>query len=90
MIGGREIEILHILNMIKKEKGLDFVFQNVLELEDEKNFFVTDSVEMKGLLENVLGMKFIDNVARRKGLIMRKQIVPLLKEKLEASALSPC
>lgn len=80
----REMEILQILNTIKKEKGLDYVFQSTLELEDEKNFFVAENAEMKKLLEKVLGIEFAYNVATRKGLIMRKQIVPLLKAELEA------
>lgn len=79
----RELEILQILNTIKEERDLDSIFQSTLELEDEKNFFVTDDDEMKKLLGKVLGIEFAYNIAIREGLIMRKQIVPLLKAELE-------
>jgi hypothetical protein len=39
---------------------------------------------MQGLLEKVLGIEFVSHVAMREGLIMRKQIVPLLKTELES------
>ena len=45
---------------------------------------MTDNAEAKELLEKVLAMKFNGNVAMREGLIMRKQIVPLLKAELES------
>lgn len=87
LVTEREMEILRTLNTIREEKGLDFIFQSTLELDDEKNFFVTDDAETKKLLEKVLGMKFDGNVATREGLIMRKQIVPLLKAELEGEPL---
>ncbi len=62
---------------------LDYIFQNTIELEEDKNFFVTDDEATQQLLEKVLGVTFVGNVAKRPGLIMRKQIVPLLKEELE-------
>ena len=83
LVTERELEILQILNTIKEERDLDSIFQSTLELEDEKNFFVTDDDEMKKLLEKALGIEFAYNIAIREGLIMRKQIVPLLKAELE-------
>lgn len=90
MIGAKKLveergdEILKILEEIRQEKGLDFIFQSTLELEEDKNFFVCENTEIKELLEKVLGMEFNGNVAVREGLIMRKQIVPLLKAELES------
>lgn len=84
LVKEREVEILQILNTIKEERGLDYIFQSTLELGDEKNFFVAENAEMKKLLEKVLGIEFVGNLATREGLIMRKQIVPLLKTELEA------
>lgn len=83
LVTERELEILQILNTIKEERDLDSIFQSTFELEDEKNFFVTDDDEMKKLLEKALGIEFAYNIAIREGLIMRKQIVPLLKAELE-------
>lgn len=83
LIEEREAEILQILNRLKNEMGLDFVFQNTIELDDAKNFFVSDDTPTKTLLEKILNVQFSGNVAERPNLIMRKQIVPLLKEELE-------
>lgn len=89
MIGARNLldersdEIIQVLERMKKEMKLDFVFQNTIELEEGKNFFVTQDAGTRKLLEEVLDIKFIGAIAERDNLIMRKQIVPLLKEELE-------
>lgn len=76
-------EIVQILEKIKKEMSLDYIFQNTIELEEAKNFFITQDIETQKLLEKVLNVKFVDFVAEKPNLIMRKQIVPLLKNELE-------
>ena len=63
--------------------GLDLIFQNTVELEDNKNFFVAHDADTKKLLEKALNVKFINSVAERLGLILRKQIVPLLMQELQ-------
>ena len=83
LIEERKIEIIKILNEIKKEKSLDIVFLNLLELKDAKTFLVADDENTKELVEKILSVKFAGQVAERSGLIMRKQIIPLLKEELE-------
>lgn len=82
LIKERGEEIIQILEKIKAEMNLDFIFQNTIELEDCKNFFVADN-QTQSLLEKVLNIKFDGFVAEKPNLIMRKQIVPLLKEELE-------
>lgn len=89
MIGAKKLvdersgEIVQILDKIKKEMNLDYIFQNTIELKGAKNFFVTQDAETQKLLEKVLNVKFDGVVAERPNLIMRKQIVPLLKEELK-------
>jgi manganese-dependent inorganic pyrophosphatase len=83
LVTDREGEIIEILNKIKKENNLDYIFQTTIDLEECKNFFVSDDDELKKLLEKILEVKFVGNMAERLSLIMRKQIVPLLKEELE-------
>lgn len=83
LVTDREGEIIEILNNIKKENNLDYIFQTTIDLEECKNFFVTDDGAVQNLLEKILGIKFSGNVAERPNLIMRKQIVPLLKDELE-------
>lgn len=89
MIGAKKLvderggEIVQVLEKIKMEMNLDFIFQNTIELEDTKNFFVTSDTQTKELLEKVLNVRFSGISAERSQLIMRKQIVPLLRQGLE-------
>ncbi|MDD2681056.1 MAG: DHH family phosphoesterase [Patescibacteria group bacterium] len=83
LIKHRADEIVATLHKIKEKMGLDLIFQNILELELMKNYFVAEDNQIKTLLEEILEVKFDEAVAKRDQLIMRKQIVPLLKAKLE-------
>ena len=89
MIGAKKLieergnNIIQTLEKLKKEMNLDFVLQNTIELEDCKNFFVTNNTKTKELLEKVFGVQFSGISAENSQLIMRKQIVPLLKQELE-------
>jgi len=89
MIGAKELikerlnEIIEILEETKKEMKFGLIFQNIIDLEECKNYFVAYDNETKKLLEKILGISFYGNIAEKNSLIMRKQIVPLLKEELE-------
>ncbi len=83
LIRERGKEIITILNKIKAELNLDCIFQNTIDLEKLNNFIVTNDDLAKNILENALGIKFSGTVAIKDQLIMRKQIVPLIKEELE-------
>lgn len=83
LVDKRSGEIVEVLEKIKMEMNLDFIFQNTIELEDTKNFFVTSDTKTKELLEKVLNVRFSGISAEKSQLIMRKQIVPLLKQELE-------
>ena len=83
LIKERLNEIIEILDNIKKDMELDVIFLNTIELEECKNFFITNNIETQKLLEKILSIKFNGSVAEKNNLIMRKQIVPLLKEELE-------
>jgi len=83
LVRDRGEEIIVALNKIKTDLNLDFVFQNIIELELGKNYLVADDDKIKAILAKVLGLKFNGIVAQRDKLIMRKQIIPLIKEELE-------
>ncbi len=83
LVKNRGEEVINILNRIKRELNLDLIFLNLIELEKEKNYFVTDDKKVKIILEKVLRLNFNGIFALRDNLIMRKQIVPLIKEELE-------
>ncbi|MDQ7814352.1 MAG: DHH family phosphoesterase [Patescibacteria group bacterium] len=83
LINERYEEILQSLEKIKTDINLDFIFLNLIELENARNYFVTHEEGTKMLLEKVLSVRFAGNVAERPDVIMRKQIVPLLKAAFE-------
>lgn len=83
LIKERIEEIIKVLEKIKQDMGLDYIFQNTIELELECSYFISPDSKTQRLLEKVLDIKFNETVAKGPNLIMRKQIVPLIKEELE-------
>ncbi len=77
-------EIINILKKIKKEKTLDYIFLNGLDLEGAGNTFVAPDQADRKLLETVLNLKFDDSLAVYDRLIMRKEITPLIQTAVEA------
>lgn len=86
MIGGKELaesrknEIITELKKIMVDQNLNFVFLTIIDLEANQNIIVAPTKEIEKILSKVLNIEFIDQIAVRPGLIMRKEIVPLLKE----------
>lgn len=93
IVGARELvevrkdEIFAILAGIKAKLALDKIFLSIIDLTQGFNVFISADVEVQELLHDVLDAEFNENIAFRKGFIMRKEIVPLLKQKLEGSVL---
>lgn len=91
MIGAKKLmderkeEAVKILNALKKEKQWDMVFQSTIDLEESKNYLLTDDPKMQQLLEKALNVTFNGMIAERKDVLMRKQIIPLLIDALEYS-----
>ncbi|EKD32738.1 MAG: hypothetical protein ACD_76C00156G0005 [uncultured bacterium] len=83
LIDDRGGEIIQVLEQIKAAENLDLVFINAIELEAGKNYFVATDAQTKKLLEKVLNIKFSGAVAERPGVLMRKEILPLIKKELE-------
>lgn len=88
MIGGKKLAeenkdlISKELNKIAKEKGLDVTFLSIVDLEANQNVFVVPSRTAEDLLEKIFNIETRDKIAIRPGFIMRKEITPLIKEKL--------
>lgn len=88
MIGGRQLaekrkdEIVSEIKAIAKELDLDIVFLTIIDLEANQNILVAPNKEIEDFLSEVLKVKFHSQIAIRPGLIMRKEIVPLIKEKI--------
>jgi len=80
LIEARKADILAELAWLTKEHSFKFTFLSIIDLAEKCNYFVTDDREAQEILNKVLGLRFADNVAVRQGLIMRKQIIPMIKE----------
>jgi manganese-dependent inorganic pyrophosphatase len=80
LLNERRNEIVEHLENIKQEMNLDFIFQNTIELENVQNFYVTGDLGTQKILQHLLEIEFINNVAEGTVPLMRKQIVPILKK----------
>jgi len=76
-------EIRKILGEIKKERAQDLIFLTCIDIEKGFNIFVTIDRETEDLISSTLNIKFVNGTTRRKGIIMRKQITPMIKEKMK-------
>jgi manganese-dependent inorganic pyrophosphatase len=79
----RKDEIITEIKKIMKKFNLDIVFLTIIDLEANQNILIAPTKAIEKLLSDVLGVSFQNQIAIRPGLIMRKEIVPLIKEKLE-------
>ncbi len=76
-------QILSVLEELKQEYNLDSAFLTSVDLEKEFNLFVTDDSEAQTVLEKTFNIKFLNNVAKRDDLVLRKEIVPKLESFFE-------
>jgi manganese-dependent inorganic pyrophosphatase len=82
LVSKRRTEILEVLKELKSSLGLAHVFISFLELENPKNYILTDDVFMQEKLSKALDINFVEDVAERSAPLMRKQIIPLLKAEI--------
>lgn len=81
-------EIKNILFEIKQQQTLDYIFLNCIDLEGQGNTFVALNENDENLLNKALNVKFINSVAKGDHIFMRKEIVPLIKEVIDAGMLN--
>jgi inorganic pyrophosphatase/exopolyphosphatase len=79
-------EINDFLNTVSRENGFDHVFLTCVDLEEGENTFVATQTATAKMLSDILGVKFSHNVAQYNKIIMRKEIMPLVKKYLEDRA----
>ncbi len=75
----RKQDILAELAKLKTQHQLDCIVVSILGLDEDVNVFLSADEQAQSMLEKVLDISFTEGVAARPGLIMRKEIVPLLK-----------
>jgi inorganic pyrophosphatase/exopolyphosphatase len=83
LINTRQNEILTILNQLQTQNNLNLIFLSILDIEAKQNHFITTDATVQALLTATLNINFENNHALRQGIIMRKEIIPLLKATME-------
>lgn len=78
----RKDEIVAEIKKIMKELNLDICFLTIIDLEANRNIIVSPNKEIEDILIKVLKVNFKNQIAFKPGLIMRKEIVPLIKDYL--------
>jgi len=76
-------DIIITLERMKDEQQLDAALLTAIDLREGFNIFVTPDAALQSALSKALNVTFENNVARREGLLLRKQLIPLLKSALE-------
>ena len=69
--------------MITSQEGFDYVFLTCIDLQEGFNLFVVFDNETKKLLSEMLNVKFENNMAKKEGIIMRKELFPMIKERIK-------
>ena len=77
-------EIERILRRLRQEKALDYIAITCIDLEKAINMFFAPHLPTQKLLQHVLDVQFVDDIALRDGILMRKEIWPQLKEHLHS------
>ncbi len=78
-------QIQSLLKSIKTTRSLDMIFLTLIDVEKARNFLIAIDQATKDILTKALSVEFVDSIAERDGILMRKQITPLLKETLDKS-----
>lgn len=73
-------ELNSILKNLKEDRKFDFIFLSCIDIESGFNVFLVIDDNSKSLVEDSLSVKFDNNLCKRPGIIMRKEITPKLKD----------
>jgi inorganic pyrophosphatase/exopolyphosphatase len=79
LIETRTSEIFSELKNIAKTRAFDVSFLSILALDENSNYFLTEDTLAQRILSKAFELEFNDGIARKKGLLMRKEIVPTLR-----------
>ncbi len=79
-------QIVESLQEVIDEEGFDFAFATFVDLEKAINTFVVPNDQVGNLVGEILGVSFENNIAHYPKIIMRKEIMPKIKEFFERKA----
>ncbi|HBU07131.1 MAG TPA: hypothetical protein DEB09_03535 [Candidatus Magasanikbacteria bacterium] len=73
-------ELKNVLQKIKIDEKNDFIFLSCIDIEKGFNKFLVIDKDTEKIVRDILNIDFVDSVAKREGILMRKEILPLVKE----------
>lgn len=76
-------KIIAVLKKLKMKRKSDLLFFNCIDVEKGYNLILTIDDTTKKILTSVLKIKFVNNLAKTKKIVLRKRIIPLLRTYLE-------
>jgi inorganic pyrophosphatase/exopolyphosphatase len=83
LINNKIGDIKRILEKLRMEHALRYIFLNAPDIENGYNYFVVPDNQTKELLGESMGLSFTENgVAQNTKLLLRKQILPLIVNNL--------
>jgi manganese-dependent inorganic pyrophosphatase len=74
----REHDIAKILGEIRSALRLDRIMLTIVILEGDGNIFICEDPILRSMLEQCTGVRFDGALARKDGLMMRKELIPRL------------
>ncbi|MDO8513239.1 MAG: hypothetical protein Q7S37_01945 [bacterium] len=83
LLSERGNEIIKILEHIQTGLNLKYIFSNNIDLEEEKTYFFTSDPLTKQILTKIFNVQFQGNTAVYPKLILRKEIMAILSDKLD-------
>lgn len=76
-------EIRQVLRDLKQKQNLDYAFLTSIDIQSGKNFFLAADKETVEVLSRALDMSFESYLAKRDDMLLRKEVMPEIKEELE-------
>ncbi|MFB6209677.1 MAG: DHH family phosphoesterase [Candidatus Nanohaloarchaea archaeon] len=76
-------EALEVLEEIREEKGWDYIFLTCADLEEGFNIFISPGKETREILSSALDVEFSEKEASRSDVLLRKEIIPKIKQEIQ-------
>lgn len=73
-------ELIDILEKLHELQGTDKGFLSIIDIDNGQNIFVCPNLDLQEVLSKTLDITWIDDRAMTSGIMMRKEIVPLLRQ----------
>lgn len=77
-------KIKAILSSIKTSRSLDIIFLSLIDVEHAFNILIVPDQTSQNLIEKILKLKFKNSISKTENIIMRKEIIPLIREYLQS------